>query len=385
MTRQARRTPPFRVLDMINTDHCAKELLEHRVAQVNGTGRYQNEICCSDGPYVERLRAHGHTVHVVNTPRSLHPVRLAGAIRDTYRLLRSRDYDIVHSHAQVVGLVARTAAWLAGTPVVLHQVHGFHHHDQMPPLKRWTFAQAERVLALLTDRLLFQHQGDVEECTRSRIAPPHKQVVIGNGIQLEPFDRRGAPQADPPILLSVCRLEPIKNHAQLLEAARILKSRGVRFVLQLAGQGALRARYEAHVRGTGLESCVEFLGYRDDIPALIERASICLLTSVKEGLPRALIEAAACARPVVATDVIGSREVVVDGVTGFLVPLHDAVALADRIERLLTNAELWRRMSEQARAHAWRQFDERVIAERILALYDEVLAPCRSGGRLEKI
>lgn len=360
------------MLDLINTDKSAKELLERRAVQINASGRYENELCCSSGEYVERLRMAGHAVHVVDTPRGLSPVGILRAIFKTFRLLRDRKYEVVHTHGSVVGVIGRVAAWLARTRFVVHQVHGFHHHDVMGRLQQWVFIKVEWALAFISDRLLFQNQADIEECVRCWIAPRRKLVRIGNGVQLDDFAPGDEPANDPPVVLYVARFEPVKNHPLLLEAARLLHERGVRFVLRLVGDGDLRPEYERWVSAHDLAGCVEFLGYRDDVPALTSSAEVCVLISLKEGLPRALIEAAACGRPAVATDVVGNRDTVVDGKTGFLVPLGDAGALADKLEQLLTDEDLRRRIGAEAREHARQNFDERAVTDRIIAVFDEM-------------
>lgn len=362
----------LRVLDLINTDRSARELLVNRVTQVTQTGRYRNAIYCSGGDYVHRMRAAGHEVHVVDTPRGLSPLAVARAILRTYRLLRRERFDIIHTHGSVIGLIGRVAAWLARTPIVAHQVHGFHHHDAMRPGQRAIYIWVEKVLALLADRLVFQNQADVDECLRRGIAPRRKLALVGNGIQFGAFAPGPEPANDPPIILCVARFEPVKNHGLLLEAARLLAEQGVAFRLLLVGDGELRGQYEGWVREHGLAERVEFLGYRDDVPALTAAAEVCVLPSLKEGLPRAIIEAAACARPMVATNVVGNRDTIIDGVTGFLVPLDDAAAMAGRLAMLLADAGLRRRIGQAALAHARQHFDERAVTERIIALYDEL-------------
>ena len=372
-TRDASSCRRYRVLDLINTHECAKELLDARVAQVTATSRHENAIYCSSGEYVARLRERGHTVYVVETPRNLNPLRMMSALWRTWRLLRRERFDIVHTHTSVVGVIGRVAAFIARVPVIVHQVHGFHHHEKMPRLKRFVFIQAERMLAIVTDKLLFQNQADVEECLRRRIAPTGKLLRIGNGVQIDAFDPAREPDDNPRIVLCVGRFEPVKNQTMILEATRILKGRGVAMRLQLVGEGVCGAALEAWTHQHKLDDCVEFLGYRDDIPALIARASVCVLVSIKEGVPRALIEAAAGGRPAVATDVVGSRDPLIDSETGFLVPLNDAVVFADRLEQLLGDADLRRRMGERALAHARKNFDERAITRRIIQVYDEAL------------
>jgi len=368
------RPRKLRVVDVINTDWSARELLDHRVRQANESGRFENEILCAVSDHAEGLRKGGHTLHAVPVPRDTSPLGMLRAIFSARRVFRRRRVDVVHVHGTTAWVVGAVAARLARVPLVVAQVHGFHHHENMRPAALRAVLFCERLLCALADRLLYQNPADIEECRRHRLAPDRKNRLIGNGVQLDAFEASPPPDGDPPVVLCVSRLEPVKNLPLLIEAARVLRDRGRRFVVQLVGQGELRPELESLVERYDLSEFVQFLGYRTDVPQLTAAADVCVLTSLKEGLPRAIIEAGACARPIVATDVIGSRDAVVDGETGFLVPLGDAEALADRLERLLADRELRHRMGRSSRAHAEASFDERRVTERILEVYEDALA-----------
>ena len=377
MTRELEQLVPrrrHRVVDVINTDWSARELLDHRVRQVNDSGRFTNEILCAGGEHLAELRASGHTVHDVAVPRGASPLGLLRAIGATRRVFRGRGVDLVHLHGTTAWVVGAIAARLEGVPVVVAQVHGFHHHDNMSPIVRRAVLLCERLLCALTDRLLYQNEADIETCVRHRLAPNHKNRLIGNGVQLESFPVIEPPDGERAVVLCVSRLEPVKNLPLLIRAAGVLHKRGHRFLVRLVGDGPLKAELEALIAREGLTEVVELLGYRTDVPALTAAADICVLVSLKEGLPRAIIEAGASARPVVATDVVGNRDVVVDGETGFLVPLEDAEALADRLAQLIEDRELRRRMGRAARAYAEAHFDEQRITEHILEIYDDAIA-----------
>jgi glycosyltransferase involved in cell wall biosynthesis len=362
----------LRVIDVINTDWSARELLHHRVRQVNETGRYTNEILCAGGEHMDWLRAHGHTVHDVAVPRGASPWALLRAIRTARHIFRERGVDLVHVHGTTAWLVGAVAAKLEGIPVVA-QVHGFHHHENMSALVRRAVLLCERVLCSLSDRLLYQNPADIDECRHHRLAPNHKNRLIGNGVQLGDFPVLAPPDGDPPVILCVSRLEPVKNLPMLIEAARILHERNESFRVRIVGEGPQRAELERRVAEAGLGEVVELLGYRTDVPKLIAESDVCALVSLKEGLPRAIIEAGACARPVVATDVIGNRDAVADGETGFLVPLGDCEALADRLSRLIGDRGLRHYLGRTAREYAEFHFDEQLITELIVRNYDELL------------
>ena len=130
---------------------------------------------------------------------------------------------------------------------------------------------------------------------------------------------------------------------------------------------------EATVREWVADGTVEWLGHVDDMPALFASVDMVVLPSYREGLPKGLIEAAACALPLVTTDVPGCRQVVTDGVDGLLVPARDADALAQGIARLQDDPELATRLGQAARAKALAEFDEKIVIERTLAVYRELL------------
>lgn len=362
-----------RILDIINTDLSARELLDYRVAQINRDPSFVNDIACGDGEHVAWLRARGHSVHVLEIPRGLSPIPVARSIVQAAKLFRREGYDVVHAHGCLVGVIARLAGLMARTPHVVYQAHGYHHHDNMPRLKRWFFIMVERVMSPLAERHLFQSASDVDETLKQRIAPREKLVLVGNGIQLDRFETDRAPDTDPPVVLYVARMESVKNHPMLFRAALLLRDRGLKFKIRLAGGGELREEYERWVAAHGLSEYVEFLGYRTDVPDLIARASVCVLTSWLEGVPRAIIEAGAAGRAVVATDVVGTRSILEDGTTGYLVPFDDANVLADRLFQLLTDEPLRTRMGENGRRMALERYDERVVVDRIKAVYSEVL------------
>jgi glycosyltransferase involved in cell wall biosynthesis len=266
---------------------------------------------------------------------------------------------------------------MARVPVTVHTTHGFHFHDHMRRIARVPSLAAERLLTRWCDVLLAQSREEFELIRRLRLQPRLGVHHVGNGIDLRRFrPRTAAPRNERPVILAVGRLEPVKNHDMLFRALHRLRAH--RPVVWLVGEGVYRASYEARVAREGLGDIVRFLGYRYDIPRLTAAADVAVLTSLKEGLPRALMEAAAVGVPVVATDVKGSREVVRHGQTGFLVPLHDHVAFADAVGDLLGSPALRRTMGERGSERARRDFDEQRVAERLIRIYRSAIA-ARAG------
>ncbi len=363
----------LRILDIVNTDHAALNFLLFRAGWINAQTEFQNDIVCSSGPHLAQVQLAGGTVTAMDIPRGMSPREVARLLARLVRHMRTNAYTIVHTHNSVTGAVGRIAARIARVPVVIHTTHGFHFHEHMGAAERLPYVVAERVLARLCDMLLFQNREELEDMRRLDLRPRLGGYYVGNGINLEQFRPRDPARTNPrPVILCVARLEPVKNHEMLFRALELLRPR-LNPIVWLVGEGPLAEAYRAELERRGLADAVQFLGYRYDIPALTAAADLSVLTSMKEGIPRALMQSMAVGVPVVATDVKGSREVVVDGETGFLVPLGDSQALADRLATLLGSAELRRQMGARGVAHVRQHFDEAQVVERLVGIYRRAL------------
>lgn len=363
----------LRILDIVNTDHAALHFLLFRANWINSHTEFRNDIMCSPGPHLAKIRLKGGTVSTMDIPRGLSPRGVGLLFQRLVRHMRAHPYTIVHTHNSITGAVGRMAARITRVPLVVHTTHGFHFHEHMGVLRRMPYVTAERWLARLCDLLLFQNREELEDLRRLDLRPRHGGYFVGNGINLEQFrPRRRLPDNPRPVLLCVARLEPVKNHEMLFRALEILRPR-FDPVVWLLGDGPYWARYEADLKRRGLAGSVKFLGYRYDIPELTAAADVSVLTSLKEGIPRALMQAMAVGVPVVATDVKGSREVVVNEETGFLVPLHDVDALAKRVAQLLDSPTMRREMGARAVAYVRRHFDEEQVVKRLVTIYRSAL------------
>jgi len=362
-----------RILDIVNTDHAALNFLAYRVGWINRHSEFVNDIVCSPGPHLARLDVEETRVTPLDIPRDMSPTSLGRLLGRLVSLMRAERYTIVHTHNSITGAIGRVAARLARVPLVIHTTHGFHFHENMSALRRLPWVAAERWLSRFCDLLLCQNRQEVEEIRRLGIRPRRGVCHVGNGIDLGQFRPRARMvENERPALLCVARLETVKNHPMLFRAFGILRRRHDA-VLKLVGEGPLRERYERELAAAGLADAVEFLGYRYDVPELTAAADVAVLTSVKEGIPRALMQAAAVGVPVVATDVKGTREVVENAQTGFLVPLDDAETLAERLGRLLDDAELRRQMGTRAAQYAREHFDEEQVVQRLVRVYRNAL------------
>ncbi|MFN3786522.1 MAG: glycosyltransferase, partial [Thiothrix sp.] len=170
----------------------------------------------------------------------------------------------------------------------------------------------------------------------------------------------------------VARFEPIKNHALLLDAVAILVRQTQQFRVKLIGQGHLQAEIQQRMTQLGLTDFIDVLPYCHDMPSFYQQIDVGVLTSFAEGIPRALIEPMACGKPVLCTNVKGSREALVEGVTGFTVPLNSPAQLAEKMLWFIENPEARQRMGQAARRHVEQHFS----AERIINTLGELYLSC---------
>ena len=318
----------------------------------------------------------------------IQPIRPGSDLRalgQLARLIRRFRPDIVHTHTAKAGFVGRSAALLAGArPIVVHTYHGHVLKGYFGATKTALYRGLERGAARFTDRLIGVSQATVDELVELGIAPRERFIVVPLGLALEPF---AALEPEPDLgarhelglsteevlLTYVGRVVPIKRLDLLLEALALTRRDGVRAQLAIAGDGEIRPGLEATARRLGIAESVRFLGYRRDLPKLAAASDAAVLSSDNEGTPVSLIEAAAAARPAIATDVGGVREVV-DEESGILVPPGDAAALAEGIERLAQSPDTRARLGRQARRRALARFSAERLIEDIDTLYRGLLA-----------
>jgi len=331
---------------------------------------------------VARVMAEGFHVHTVSMARTV-SAHDSASIWKMARYLKRLRPDVVHTHTSKAGAIGRVAARIAGVPCVIHTIHGFPFIEGQNRVKYEAYAAVERQLSRWTDVLLSQSLEDVETARRLGIwARTGQPIHIGNGIDLARFDpQRMRPQRGPmrasfglrhsPVIVCVGRLTLEKGYVELTEALGQLAD--LEWSALYVGPDEGAAAHLANLaRKLGVADKIHFLGERGDIEDILSAADVFVLASHREGVPRSVIEAQAMTLPVVATRIRGCREVVVDGETGFLVPLKDSGSLAAALKRLLGDERLRARMGAGARRRVETHFDENNVFERILQVYEMV-------------
>jgi glycosyltransferase involved in cell wall biosynthesis len=341
------------------------------------------------GPDVAAVEAAGIRHIAVPMTRNVTPAADLISLWRLYRVMRQERFTIVHTHTPKPGLLGQLAARMAGVPVVVNTLHGFYFHEHTPPLQRRFWIAVEKVAARCSDVLLSQNREDVQTAVREGICPADKIEHLGNGIDVDRFDRaRLVPEvlekksreldlpAGAPVVGFVGRLVAAKGLPELLAAARLVVQRlpETRFLfIGPSDQTKSGALTPDIAREYGVADACIFAGTRRDMPELYGLMDVFVLPSHREGFPRSVMEASAMSVPCVVTNIRGCREAVVQGRNGLLVPLGDISSLAGAIVELLTDRDKARHMGEEGRRLALERFDERLVFDRVKARYAQLL------------
>jgi glycosyltransferase involved in cell wall biosynthesis len=381
--------PPLRIVHVItrlinggadeNTVHSCNWAARagHRVLLLHGRAVHP-EITAKIDPRVERIM-------IFELEHAISPVADARALWALVRRFREFGPNVVHTHTSKAGILGRVAARVVRVPVIIHGVH-------IVPFINVGFAQrmfylaAERLVASVTSAFINVSEGMRDICVEARVGTLDRHHVVHSGFEVERFRNaqpaddwrellRLAPDSErPPVLLMMAALETRKRHLEFLEhfVALVRQFPDVRLVL--AGDGPLRAEIASKIGALGIEDNVIFAGFRQDPERLIALADICLLSSMREGLPRVVIQYLAGRRPCVVADLPGLQEVVKHGANGLVVSSSDLAGLVEATVGLLRDAERRAELARGAASTDLSSWDVTLMGQRIDSIYWEYLA-----------
>jgi glycosyltransferase involved in cell wall biosynthesis len=336
-----------------------------------------------DAANVDIIRAEGFPFHPLPlSQHGMNPLQEIRTLLATVRLYRDLKPDLVHMVTIKAVVHGGIAARLARVPAVVYAITGlgylYSEGGTKVRLIRTAANMAFRLaLGHRNARLVLQNPDDQTLFVQNHLINPERtQVIKGSGVDMTVFHPE--PEADGiPVVLFAGRLLWKKGLGVFVEAAKILKSQGVaaRFVVV----GYTEPSSPAAVPQTQLETwakdgLIEWWGKRDDMAVVFASSHVvCLPSSYGEGVPKVLIEAAACGRAIVTTDTPGCREITHDGKNGLLVPKDDSAALAQAIRKLVENPDLRRKMGANGRQIAGAEFSETQVFSEMFAVYNSLL------------
>lgn len=379
---------PIKVAHITTIDASLRYLLLNQLIYIQADG-YEVIGISAPGEDVPFIEAEGIRHMPISITRRFTPVQDGRSLWQLYQLLRRERFTIVHTHTPKPSLLGQLAAKLAGVPIIVNTIHGFYFHDSMKPAIRRFYILLEKIAATCSDAILSQNQEDMHTAVAHAIAPPQKISHLGNGIDIQRFNRatlspqriRQTQQAldispDTPVVGFVGRLVKEKGLLDLLSAMQQVVRQMPHVKLLVVGptdsekEDALSPTIAADY---GLGAHCIFTGMRQDMPELYALMDLFVLPSYREGFPRSPMEASAMGVPCIVTDIRGCREAVIHGRNGLLVPLGQPDALAAAILQLLTDKKQAQQLGQNGRRLAEQQFDEQQIFQTVTNTYAHLL------------
>jgi glycosyltransferase involved in cell wall biosynthesis len=332
---------------------------------------------CSDGEYFGGIIEDGYQIHAIPISRSLHPIKHMISIWKLYRYFRREKFDVVHVHTPVAALVGRIAAFFARVPFVVYTAHGFYFHDDMPKTKRRLHIFLEKVAGKMTDLMFTQSEEDAKTAVDKKLLPSNRVYAIGNGVDVEKFNpsnyssgralRKKLKIPEEAFVIGMIgRLVEEKGVVEFFDAAKVVHKRheNAYFLLigdRLASDHATAVDTAIKEAQKEVGSRLILTGMRSDIPELLSTMDLFTLPSWREGMPRTIIEAMMMGLPVVATNIRGSREEVIQEETGVLVPVRNPEILARAFERFVESPSWGVELGNAGRNRAVQLYDEQNV------------------------
>lgn len=334
--------------------------------------------------WLNRAQATADIFHPLpNLIRPINPIKDFQALLNIINLLRREQFDVVHTHSSKAGILGRIAARIAGVPVVVHTIHGFPFHDFMSPLKRHFYITLERSLRTFADFYITVCELNRTQAIELNLVHPENSQTVYSGISFAKLDRPSDPkttrqQLNIPdgwqTIVMVGRLDQQKAPHYLIDAFSKVQQQCPKTLLLLVGDGELQPLLEHQVQQLRLTDQVRFLGSREDVPEILKASDIFALSSLWEGLGRAMTEAMLVGLPVVVPEIYGIPEIVHHNQTGLLYPAKDVQQLASHLVFLLQHPQHRKRLGQNAKQLTRECFDALLMVKQIEEIYDKLLS-----------
>lgn len=345
---------------------------------------YEVHVATKVGNRQQEFDEIGVIKHNVDFSRSPYSPKVFKSLQQMEKLLKEIRFSLVHVHTPVAAFVTRLACQRTNTHPVLYTAHGFHFYKGAP-LKNWLlYYNMEKLAAHWTDGLITINEEDYKAAQKFKLRKNGKMFFVpGVGVDVVSLEQRIASidrsekrkelglSADAAVIITVGELNANKNHIQVLEALSKLNKTNFHYLI--VGNGEDEQKLQKAVNELLLRDKVSFLGFRRDVPELLTASDVFILTSRREGLPKAVMEAMAVGLPIIATDVRGNRDLVKSGENGYLVPLGNAEQTAIAIERLIDSEDLRRSMGGKSKELV-KQYDLKNIIPQMEEIYDLFLS-----------
>lgn len=327
-----------------------------------------------------------NNIKIINLPplvRRIAPLKDLKALFKLILILRKEKPDIVHTHTSKAGLLGRIAAFLTGTPIIIHTPHGHIFHSYFGPALTKVFILIEKIASRITDRIITLTDRERDEHIEKGIAPVERFITIHSGVTLNRFkdlavhrekkkEELGIPK-NGSVIGTVGRLVPVKGQKYLVAALERLIKEFPETVLVIVGDGHLRPELEKQAEEAGIRKNIIFTGWRREVPEILSLFDILVFPSLNEGMGKVLVEGMALEKPIVASNAGGIRDLIEDGRNGILVPPKNPEVLANAISKLMKNRALAENLGKNGRDRVYPDFDASTMVAKIEGLYESLL------------
>lgn len=313
--------------------------------------------------------------------REISPVNDFIALIKLYRILRREKPDIIHTHSSKAGIIGRIAGYIAGVKIIIHTYHGFGFNDYQNFFVRWFYIFLEKIAAYFTSFFIFVSKENLNTARKYFIVKTDNYRIIRSGIKLSEFKKEKdyrfvssfiEKTPDTKIVSTVANLKPQKNPDDFLMVAEYVINRTENVYFIYAGGGDKLDYYREKVKELKLERRCFFTGWFKSVPEIFSSTDIFILTSLWEGLPRALVEAMASNTIPVCYKTDGVRDIIKNGENGFVVEQKDYKSMAEIIIRLINNSELFTKIKENLKKTDLSEFDIDYMVRQQEILYEEL-------------
>ncbi|MDR4493576.1 MAG: glycosyltransferase family 4 protein [Nitrospirales bacterium] len=384
----------IRILYVVTEDwlFCLHRFDVARLARDKG---FEVMVATRVGTHGQSILDEGFTLFPMEFVRGLQsPVKECRIIWALASLIKHEKPDIVHHIALKSMMYGYLASWFVRTPAVVNSVTGLGHVFSGTTWKILMIRKILKTVLRLALRkenslTIFQNPDDQQTfCDLGLITKQQSVVIKGSGVDIEKFCP-APPKEGTPVILLGCRLLWEKGVGEYVEAAKLLKEKGVKAVCALAGMLDSQnpeGISETQIRQWEQEGAIEWWGFLENMSEVLPKVHVVVLPSYYgEGVPKFLLEGAACGRPVITTDIRGCREAVRHGKSGLLVPPKNVEALAEAMESLACSPSMRDRMGQEGRSWVVRDFSSKKVARETIEVYDQLLEAMKKQERKETL
>ncbi len=341
-------------------------------------------VACPSGEYDGSFLEKGFELYPIPFARTISPREDIESYFLLRKLFKKVHFDIMHTHNSKPGFIGRLAA-CGGAPMIkIHTLHGLPFYDGQPLLQFHFYKHLEKLSSRFCDLVLSQNRKDLDMMRAYNFGTMCDIDFEGNGVDIKGIDEQYAKTdtremrsrldlpPDAVVLVCLARLEPVKNQWDLIKAMPELVRRLGNVYLILAGYGHLSSNFGKLAKSLGIEDRVRMPGYIEDSLSLISLADVVVLLSKKEGISRFLMETMVCGKPIVASNTLGTNELIIPG-TGHLVEIGDIEGFVDKVAYTVEHSEDAKQMIRNARCHIEKNFNETEVIQRIAGHYARLL------------